>query len=97
MTFHVILLNRAEADIEANALWWAQRHSMEQAAIWFDTIHEQLKSLEHFPESNALSAENDEFSCEIRDKLLGRGSRPSYRAVFTIKDDTVYVLVWRQL
>ena len=42
-----------------------------------------------------MSAENQDFPYEIRDKLLGLGSRPSYRAVFTIKDDTVYVLTVR--
>lgn len=95
MTIRVILLPRAEADIEANARWWATHHSVEQAVHWFDAMHEQLKSLAPFPESNGLSAENDEFPYEIRDKLLGLGSRPSYRAVFTIKDDTVYVLTVR--
>lgn len=96
MTFRVVLLPRAEADIEANAQWWATHHSIEQAAHWFDAIHDQLKSLEQFPESNGRSAENDDFRYEIRDKPLGSGPRPSYRAVFTIKDDTVYVLTVRR-
>lgn len=61
MTFRVILLDQAEADIEANARWWATHHSVEQAANWFEAVHRQLKSLEQFPESNALSAENGEF------------------------------------
>jgi len=96
MTFRVILLNGAEADIEANAHWWARHHSVEQAATWFNAIHEQLKSLQDFPESHPLSAENDAFPFEIRDKLLGLGSRKSFRGVFTIKDETVYVLTVRR-
>lgn len=44
------------------------------------------------PESHGLSLENDDFSNEIRDRLIGIGSRPSYRAVFTIRDETVSVL-----
>lgn len=94
--FRVILLPRAEADIEANARWWSIHHSAAQAERWFGAIHDQLKLLAQFPESNGLSAENDEFPYEIRDKLLGLGSRPSYRAVFTIRDDTVYVLAVRR-
>ena len=96
MTFRVIVLDQAEADIETNARWWATHHSVEQATIWFDAVHEQLKSLERFPESHSLSAENDDFPYEIRDALLGLGSRRSYRAVFTIRNGTVYVLAVRR-
>jgi plasmid stabilization system protein ParE len=95
-TFKVIILPQAEADIEANAQWWANHHSSEQALHWLDAIHEQLKSLSLFPESNGLSAENGEFPHEIRDKLLGLGSKPSYRAVFTIVANVVYVLTVRR-
>ncbi len=96
MKFRVILLPRAEADIEANAHWWAENHSVVQAARWLSAVHNQLKTLADFPESNGLSAENDEFPYEIRDKFLGLGSRPSYRAVITIREDAVYVLTVRR-
>ena len=96
MSYRLIILPQAKADVLRNAEWWAHHHSSEQAAIWLDTIQSQLESLADFPESHSLSAENDEFPYEIRDKLLGLGSRPSYRAVFTIKDDTVYVLTVRR-
>ncbi|MEQ8791957.1 MAG: type II toxin-antitoxin system RelE/ParE family toxin [Pirellulaceae bacterium] len=96
MTFRVVILPRAEADIEANARWWASSHSPEQAAQWFDAVHEQLKSLSDSPEINGFSAENDAFPYKIRDKLLGLGSRRSYRAVFTIKGEAVYVLTVRR-
>ena len=96
MNYRVIILPRAEADIEANARWWAEHHSVEQALHWFNAMHEQLRSLSLFPERNGHSAENDEFPYEIRDKLLGLSSRPSYRAVFTIKEEVVYVLTIRR-
>jgi plasmid stabilization system protein ParE len=96
MTFRVVVLDQAEADIEANARWWATRHSVEQATIWIDAVQEQLTSLERFPESYSLAAENDDFPYEIRDALLGLGSRRTYRAVFTIKNGTVYVLAVRR-
>lgn len=93
--FRVIILPRAEADIESAANWWAKHHSPRQAKKWFDTIHEQLKSLAQFPVGNGLSAENGDFPYEIRDKLLGLGSRPSYRTVFTVKGEVIYVLAVR--
>ncbi|GAB4154194.1 MAG: hypothetical protein Tsb009_30760 [Planctomycetaceae bacterium] len=40
--------------------------------------------------------ENGEFPYEIRDKLIGLGSRPGFRAVFTIRDATVYILAVRR-
>lgn len=96
MTFRIVLLPRAEADLEANARWWAENHSLEQAMRWLEAMHVQLKSLAQFPERNGLSRENDDFSYEIRDKPLGLGPRPSYRAVITIKDHTVFVLTVRR-
>ncbi len=96
MTFRVIILPQAETDIEAHARWWAVQHSTEQAARWFDAIHVQIATLTSLPESNGLSAENAAFPYEIRDKLLGLGSRPSYRAVFTIRADIIYVLTVRR-
>lgn len=96
MTYRVVILPKAESDIERNSRWWAEKHSKEQARVWFDAIHDQLQSLAHFPESNGLSTETDLFPIEIRDKLLGLGSRPSYRAVFTIRNDAVFVLTVRR-
>jgi len=95
MTYRVVILPRAEADLIRNAQWWALRHSAEQAAHWFDTVQIQLQTLEDFPESNGLSSENGTFPYEIRNKLLGLGSRRRYRAVFTIRNETVYVLTIR--
>ncbi|HVX59111.1 MAG TPA: type II toxin-antitoxin system RelE/ParE family toxin [Pirellulales bacterium] len=69
---------------------------MEQAVRWFETVHAQLRSLADFPERNAAAAESDDFPYEIRDKLLGLGSRRGYRAVFTIRDAQVYVLTVRR-
>lgn len=92
MTFRVIILPQAHRDIDRNADWWADHHSVEQAVRWSDKVYDQISTLASFPESNGLSSENDEFPYEIRDKVVGLGSHPGYRAVFTIKDNTVYVL-----
>ena len=96
MTIRVIVLPQARGDINRNADWWAEHHSVEQALRWSDAIYDQIETLADFPKSHALSAENDDFPYEIRDKLLGLGSRPSYRGVFTIQGDTVFVLTVRR-
>ncbi|MCO6456068.1 MAG: type II toxin-antitoxin system RelE/ParE family toxin [Pirellulaceae bacterium] len=96
MKYRLTILPQAKEDLRRNAEWWAQHHSSEQAARWLDAIQSQLESMVDFPESHSLSTENDEFPYEIRDKLLGLGSRPGYRAVFTIRGDTVFVLAVRR-
>lgn len=96
MKYRVAILPQARRDIDRNAAWWAEHHSVEKALQWADAVYQQLDSLVDFPESNGLSAENGEFPYEIRDKLVGLGSRPGYRGVFTIKDDVVYVLSVRR-
>jgi plasmid stabilization system protein ParE len=96
MTFRVIILPRAIAEIEANAQWWAVNHSIRQAVVWFELVYQQLHSIALQPESHALSEENGKFRYEIRDRLLGSGFRPTYRAVFTIRGDTIYILTVRR-
>ena len=95
MKFSVSILSQARRDIDRNAAWWAEHHSTEEGLRWSDAVYDQIATLDEFPHSHGLSAENDDFPYEIRDKLLGLGSRRSYRAVFTIKDDTVFVLTIR--
>lgn len=92
MIFRVAVLPQARRDIDRNADWWAGHHSVEQALRWSDAVYDQIETLAECPEGHGLSAENVDFPYEIRDKLLGLGSRRGYRAVFTIKGDTVYVL-----
>ena len=96
MRYRLTILPQAKEDVQRNAEWWVHHHSSEQAARWLDAIQSQLESIVDFPESHSLSAENDDFPYEIRDRLMGLGARPSYRAVFTIKDGTVFVLTVRR-
>ncbi len=57
MTFRIEITDRAQRDIERNAQWWAQHHSAQQAAEWFDTVHAQLQTLIEFPEWGTFSFE----------------------------------------
>jgi plasmid stabilization system protein ParE len=96
MNYGLVLTDRARADILRNAEWWAENHSTAQAIAWFDSIYEQLERLRMMPERFALAPENGSVEVEIREMALGVGSRPSYRAVFTIKSLEVHVLTVRR-
>jgi plasmid stabilization system protein ParE len=96
MIYGLVLTARARADILRNAEWWAENRSPDQALAWFDSIYEQLEGLRRMPERFPLAPENGSVEVEIREMPLGIGSRPSYRAVFTIKPLEVHVLTVRR-
>jgi plasmid stabilization system protein ParE len=92
MNFHVVVYPQAEEDIDRNTEWWAKHHSATQAQKWHQAIYDAIYDLDKFPESHSLAPENPEFPYELRELHCGLGSRPSYRAVFTIKRNEVHVL-----
>jgi plasmid stabilization system protein ParE len=96
MNYGLVLTARARADILRNAEWWAENHSPDQAIAWFDSMYEHLEGLCRMPERFPLAPENGSVEVEIREMPLGIGSRPSYRAVFTIKPLEVHVLTVRR-
>ena len=95
-TFRVIVDNKAIEDIERNALWWAENHSPAEALRWYELAFSKIYSLDTMPMRHGLSRENIDFPYEIRDILFGFGSRPSYRAIFTIHEDAVHILTVRR-
>lgn len=88
----VLVSARAALDIQRNAEWWAAHHSPVQAAEWFYCVYDQLEAIGSSPLGYGLSAENGLFPFEVRDALVGLGSRKSYRAIFGVHEDhlTVY-------
>lgn len=95
MTYHVIVKNRAFQDIERNSQWWAEHHSTSQALRWHEAAFDAIYKLDTFPDSHPIADENDAFAYEIRELHFGTGSRPTHRAIFTIKGDEVHVLTVR--
>lgn len=88
----VLVSARPVLDIQRNAEWWAAHHSRLQAAEWFCCVYDQLEAIGRSPLSYGLSLENGLFPFEVRDALVGFGSRKSYRAIFGVHEDhlTVY-------
>lgn len=92
MMYRVLVSRQAISDVIRNANWWAEHHSRDKAAQWQAAIFAKMYALESSPDSNALAYENDDFPYELREAHFGLGSRPGYRILFTIVDDTVNVL-----
>lgn len=81
MNYTVIIELPAHASIERNALWWATNHSLDESLAWQNAIYEQLTELQTMPELHGFARENDEFSIELRQQLLGTGKRPTLPGV----------------
>ena len=92
MTLEVLIEQPAHASIERNAVWWATNRSVDEAMAWKEAIYEQLEDLRTMPERHGPAHENNEFPFGLRQKLMGIGARKTYRALFTIRDNTVHVL-----
>jgi hypothetical protein len=77
MSYDVIITSRAEQEVQQNHDWWAQHHSSEQAARWYDEFLGAALSLENNPERCALAAENPRFPYEIRQLNFGLSGKSS--------------------
>jgi plasmid stabilization system protein ParE len=88
----VRLSDSAEQDILRNAVWWADNHSVDEAIEWEAIVRRQLLDISLQPDSHSLLSEPHELKYVVREALIGKGRKGSYRAVFFISGDTVVVL-----
>ena len=95
MSLPVVVQPSAEADLRDAAVWWAEHRSLEQAERWYLGFLNALDSLREKPDRCPLARENPKFPYEIRELCYGLGSRPTHRAVFTIRPDAVVVVAIR--
>jgi plasmid stabilization system protein ParE len=91
MAFRVETTAAAERDGEAILDWLLSEHAGDTGLRWFAALHDAIASLAELPRRCPLAPENDVFPFEVRQLLYGR--KPNvYRILFTIEDQTVYVL-----
>jgi plasmid stabilization system protein ParE len=86
MSYRVIIEEPAQAEVE-DALRWMAQHSPEAAALWHFDLTEAIESFQNSPRRCPLAYENEEFDEEIRHLIFGK-----YRILFTIRDESVYIL-----
>lgn len=84
----MVITDQARADLKRNALWWSEHHSPEEAQLWHDAFEDQLRNfLTVFPASYSVVSESSGAMHDVR-CLRFQG----YRALFSIIDNTVYVI-----
>lgn len=74
-----------------------ENRSENQAHRWYNGIVRALADLGAQPEGFPIAAEDPLFPYELRQMNYGLSARPTHRAVFAIRNDTVVVLRIRHL
>jgi len=86
MSYKVEITEKAQEEMREATRWIAQ-YSPEKAALWHFELLEKADSLESSPARCPLAPESETHGKEIRHLIFGK-----YRILFTIEDETVYVL-----
>jgi plasmid stabilization system protein ParE len=91
MTFRVETTAAAEQDADAILDWLVSQHAGDTGIRWFLALQDAVASLAELPARCPLAPESTAFPFEVRHLLYGRPPHV-YRILFTIEDNTVYVL-----
>ncbi|REJ89620.1 MAG: hypothetical protein DWQ34_19040 [Planctomycetota bacterium] len=91
MRFHVRTLSRADRDVHG-ILSYIAEHSKEGATAWARAYDNALARLEKSADSFPFAIENEYVDFEVREILFKTRRGLVYRALFTIRETTVYVL-----
>jgi plasmid stabilization system protein ParE len=91
MTFRVETTTAAEQDANAILDWLLSQHAGDTGIRWFLALQDAIASLAEFPERCPLAPESAAFPLEVRHLLYGHTPHV-YRILFTIENNTVYVV-----
>ena len=91
MTHRVIIMPRAESDLRT-IYRYIRDQAPGAASNWLKGARRAVRSLARYPERCPLAPESASFDEPIRQLLFGSGSRGIYRFLFTVVEETVYVL-----
>lgn len=84
--YAIVILPNAEQEID-DAYRYIKEGSPINALHWYQTLYQKIQSLSSLPLRCPLAPENDFFEEEIRHLMID-----NYRILFTLKEDTVYIL-----
>jgi plasmid stabilization system protein ParE len=68
------------------------KYAPQAANAWIGGMRSVVKTLAQNPDRAHLAPEAASFNEPIRELLYGKGSRATYRILFAVRDNTVFVL-----
>jgi hypothetical protein len=86
---------RAEEGLLRNARYWEEHYSHDEADRWYVEFAKAIEAIPDHPLQHPLAHENDRFPFELRALHFGISSRPTHRALFTIRPDAIVVIAVR--
>jgi plasmid stabilization system protein ParE len=91
MTYHVIITPEAETDLRTTYRY-IRRHAPHAAREWIRGARRNLKTLARYPGRCPLAPESASFNEPIRELFFGSGNRGTYRFLFVVLGQSVYIL-----
>jgi plasmid stabilization system protein ParE len=91
MSYFVVLTPRAKHNLRT-IHQYIYKHAPHAADDWLDRAERAVNSLDHHPERCPLAPESLSFGKPIRQLLFGSGNRGTYRFLFVVLGESVYVL-----
>jgi len=91
MTYRVIVTPAAESDLRT-AYRYIRSQAPRAARDWIRRARQSAKSLARRPERCPLAPESASFDLPIRELFFGSGNRGTYRFLFVVLDESVYIL-----
>ena len=97
MTYRIELAATAKADIRGQAQWVRENILPAAADQWLDGLYKAIDTLQTRPLRCSVAAESDKFPEEMHELLYGKRGKRKTQApdIFTVREDTVYVLYVR--
>lgn len=90
MAFEVSLSPRAIADAEHAYLWFKEQNQT-FANEWFQGLSDALASLEQLPARCPVAPESQELDREVRQLLYRKSKKATFRILFGISGEEVFV------
>jgi plasmid stabilization system protein ParE len=90
MVYRVIVTPDAQTDLKHSAAY-IRRDSRSAADRWLKQMRARIRTLSRYPERCPLAPESETFGEPVRELLCGSGNRGTYRVIFVVIDNIVYV------
>lgn len=94
MTYRVIITPEAETDLRI-AYRYIRNRAPRAARDWIRRARHHVKTLTRHPERCPLAPESASFNEPIRELFFGSGNRGTYRFLFVVLGEFVYILHFR--